>query len=159
MAQGQHLAPGHVLHVVGQRLELAAVPERDPVGVLLVAVHHVDHGPDLGQPVLDLVAVPFQPFAPAEPPGLVRVGQLDPHDEQVAGRAVEGEAAGIGAAVLHGLKHPGHLGAYVARPVTMDDARDTAHAAKTSCYGMMSRYSAMSQSETAAQNRSHSSVL
>src|SRR6185312_16931963 len=142
----------------GQRLELAAVPERDPVGVLLVAVHHVDHGADLGQPVLDLVAVAFQPLAPAEPPGLVRVGQLDPHDEQVAGRAVEREAAGVGPAVLHGLKHPGHLGADVTRPVPVDDARDTAHGA-TSCYGMMSRYSAMSQSETAAQNRSHSSVL
>src|SRR4029079_12443437 len=100
------------------------------VGVLRAAVLPVDHAPDLGQPVLDLVAMALQPLAPAEPPGLVRVGQLDPHDEQVAGRAVEGEAAGVGAAVLHGLKHPGHLGADVTGPVPVDDARDTAHTAQ-----------------------------
>jgi len=39
-------------------------------------VQHVDHGADLGQPVLDLIAVPFQPLGPADIAYLIRIRQL-----------------------------------------------------------------------------------
>jgi hypothetical protein len=61
--------------------------------------------------------------------------------------------------VFHGLQHPGYLGADVASPVPVNDAGDPAHMLAPFSYGRTSRYSAMSQSETVAQKRSHSSVL
>jgi hypothetical protein len=61
--------------------------------------------------------------------------------------------------VLHGLKHPGHLAADVARPGAVNDSGDAAHVTNPSRpsrpaafrYGRTSRYSATSQSETVAQ--------
>jgi len=78
------------------------------------------------------LAVPLQPVGPADVPHLARVGQLDPHDEQVGRRAVEREAARVRATVLHGLKHPGHLAADIARPGAVNDACDAAHVANPS---------------------------
>src|SRR5258708_16700349 len=158
VAQRQHLAAWHVLHVVGQRLQLAAVAEPHAERVLLVSARGVDLGTELGQPGLDLVPVAFEPVGPAVVADLARVSQLDPHDEQVVRRALQGEAAGVGAAVLHRLKHPGHLTADVAGSVPVDDAGYAAHvvapsplASRYGPYGRIARYSPTSQSETVAQ--------
>ncbi len=158
--------PGHVLDVVGQRLQVAVVSHQRPVGVLGLGLDPVDVGADLAQARLDLQAVALQTLAEIEVARVVRVGQLEPDHHQIARRPEQGEPGGVGPAVLHRLKHVGHLRPDVGIGVAMDDACDAAHMgimapfARSRCrYGRMSRYSSTSQSETVAKNRSHSSRL
>jgi hypothetical protein len=65
---------------------------------------------------------------PEPGPQVLLFGQLEAHHMAVShGRAVEREAGRIGAAMLHGLKHPGHLPAHVGRLALVDDSSNTAH--------------------------------
>ena len=166
VAERQHLAAGHILQVVGQGLEVAPVAHAGPVGVLGLALDPVDRGADLAQPGFDLQAVALETFTELEVAPIVGVGQLEPDDDLVGGRAVQRVAGGVRPAVLHGLQHAGHLGPDVARAVPVDDTGDAAHRCslldsplRRCRQGRTSRYSLMSQSLTVEMNRSHSSRL
>ena len=76
--------PGHVLEVVGQRLQVAVVAHLRPVGVLGLALDPVDGGADLVQPRLHLLAMPFEPLVEVEVAWVVRVGQLEADHDEVA---------------------------------------------------------------------------
>jgi hypothetical protein len=161
MPQRQDLAPRDVLQVVRERLQVPVVPDRRAVRVLRLALHAVDVSADLRQPRLDFQAVTLKPLAEFEVAVVVRVGQLEPDDHVVGGRPVQRVPGRVGAAVLHGLQHPGHLGPDVAVTVPVDDAGDPAHGCPfpEPPYGRMSRYSFTSQSLTVEMNRIHSSRL
>ena len=89
MAEREHLAPGHVLQVVGQRLHVAVVADHRSVGVLGLALHPVDRGADLVQPSLDLLTGALQALLEVEVPRVVRVGQLEPDHHELLGLSVQ----------------------------------------------------------------------
>ena len=183
VAQREHLAAVDVLQVVGQRLEVTAVPNGGPEGVATgLGLDGGQVRADLGQAGLDLGPIALQLLVHSEATDLVRLSQHEPYDDQVVGRAVHGVTGGVGTPVLHGLEHRGQFGADVGRTVAMDDAGDAAHrglllsrialwSVPSGCgqgpkqapgnwpYGRMSRYSSTSQSVTVAMKRSHSSRL
>ena len=165
VAQREHLAAGHILEVVGERLQVALVAHQRPVGVLGLGLDPVDVGADLAEPRLHLQAVALQAFTEVEVPRVVRVGQLEPDHDQVARRAEQARTRWSRARDASSTAACGHLRPDVGLLVAMDDACDAAHVGSGSfrlgaCrYGRMSRYSSTSQSETVARNRSHSSRL
>ena len=164
VAEREDLAPGHVLQVVRQRLQVALVPDLRAIGVLRLALDAIDGRADLVQPGLDLLAMPIEPFLEVEPSRVVGVRELEPDHDEVALRTEQRESGRVRPAMLHRLQHPGHLGPDVRVPVPVDDACDPAHRigsfvrpsrSTEGCRGTRS----MSQSLTVAMNRVHSSRL
>ena len=144
----QDLGAGNRLDVVGQVLEIAVVVERGDDRVVVDLVDRVDARAGRADARLDLLAPATEPVRVFDVPVRIRVGQLDPHDQVGRRPAVQRVPGRVGAAVLHGLEHPGHVGAQAvgAVAVPIDDPRDPAHG-----YGSTSRYSSRSQSVTAAR--------
>ena len=122
----QHFAPFDVFEVVGQRLELTVVANKSSERIAGLALHTVDLGADLGEPGLDLDAVPFESLGKPES-GLTRLGQDEPYDNEVAGRPVQSVSCRIGAPMLHGLEHPGDFLSDVARSVAMNNPGYSTH--------------------------------
>ena len=155
VAERENLTVGDVLDEVGERLQLAVIVQRDAERVvrLLLDVLHLRAEPQ--QSLLDQRAMPAQTIVEFEVPRRVRVGELEPHDDQIVRLSVERVAGGVGAAMLHRLEHPRHVESDVvlSAVLAVDDPRDPAHQGRTS------RYFSRSQSVTAARNCSHSSRL
>ena len=72
----EHLGAGHVLDVVDEPLQVAVVLEGDAVGVLGLAVEHVDRGAELPQPRARPRPVALEPVEEVEVARVVRVGEL-----------------------------------------------------------------------------------
>ena len=123
----EHLGVAHALDRVGEQLQVAVEAE-DHGHRAEGALHRLDLGAGGAHPGLDLVALALD--ALGELGAVVgRLAQLHVHDVGVGVAAVEREPGRVGPAVLHRLKHPGHVPPYLALPaaVSVDDPRDPAH--------------------------------
>ena len=125
----QHLRLLNVLDRVRDRLQVAVVVEGDAIcvtGLLLDVEAPRAAG---SQARLDFVLMPLEPLLEVEVTGVVRVGELVPHDDLLRDRPVERKARRVGAAMFHRLEHPRHVPSdcVPAAVVLIDDSRDSAH--------------------------------
>jgi hypothetical protein len=129
LPEREHLAPGHVLEVVRQPLQVAVVAQRRPEGVLGVELDVHDLGAQLAHARLDLGPVALEALGELEVTRVVGVGQREAHEHEVRRGPVEGVPGRVGTAVLHGLEHPRHVGTErtPAVAVPVDDSCDSAH--------------------------------
>jgi hypothetical protein len=128
VAEREHLGVPDVLDPVGELLQVpVGEREGDAVGVLRLLLDVVDVGAERPQAPDDLVLVPVEAVGELEVAGRVRIGELVAHDQLVVVRPVERVPRRVGAAVLHGLEHPGHVAPDLMGAVPVDDPCNSAH--------------------------------
>ena len=125
-AERQHLGVANALDGVRQQLQVAVEAEDDGHRPQR-ALDLLDLGAERPHPRLDLGTLALHPGR--ELGALTSLVQLYVHDVGLRMTAVQREAGGVRAAVLHRLEHPRHIapdGVFVAA-VAIDDPGDPAH--------------------------------
>ena len=98
-----------------------------PEGVLGLGLDAVHLGADVAQPRLDLEPVALEPVGELVVARVAGIGQRVAHDDVGRRRRKQRVAGRIRAAVLHRLKHLGHVLPDSSGTVSIDDSCDSTH--------------------------------